>query len=271
MQLQEMLQLQPIVFRAGKAFVPTPDGLEFWWNPEVQGGILDLEFSSDFERAERDCALSYLARSEQPIFIDVGGNCGLYSLNVLKRFPDARAHCFEPVPNSQHMIEVNAAHNGLSEGLKLVRKALGDRAGTVQMTASYSAMDHLVVGDAAQELSPLVIDVDMVTLDSYCRERNVARIDFIKCDVEGAELLVLKGARQVLSAFQPPLLLEIEPRHTKRFDYSPNDIDAYLRALDYELCLPLPAGQIVRLESIGKGIELGHHNFLYLSQKFLAN
>ncbi len=271
MRLQERLELTPIVFHEGKAFVQAPDGLEYWWNPASQGGILDLEFGSDFERAERECVLSYLAKSEQPVFVDVGGNCGLYSLNVLKRFMDSKAYCFEPVPNSHQMIEVNAERNGLTERLTLVKNALGDEAATVRMTASYSAMDHIVVGQGEHELSPLVIDVAMITLDSYCETKCFERIDFIKCDVEGAELLVMKGAQNVLAKFQPPILIEIEPRHTRRFDYSPQDIDSYLTTFGYKLCLPLPASEVVTLASIGEGIEQGHHNFLYLSQRTLAN
>jgi FkbM family methyltransferase len=269
MDLQQRLHLEPIVFREGRAYVQTPDGLEFWWNPDVQGGVLDLEFGSDFERAERECAFSYMADSPGAVFIDVGGNCGLYSLNLLKRFNDARAYCFEPVPSSHRTIEVNANHNGLSERLTLVQKALGDKSSTVRMTASYSAMDHIVVGNGDQELSPLVIDVEMITLDGYVREHGVSRVDFMKCDVEGAELLVLKGAQNLLKEFSPPILIEIEARHTQRFNYSPQEIDSFLRNFNYEPCVPLRAGDIEKLPSIDKGIAEGHHNFLYLPTPML--
>jgi FkbM family methyltransferase len=269
--LQQRLHLEPIVFRGGRAFVETRDGIEFWWNPDAQGGMLDLHLGSDFERDERECVFSYLEGCHGAVFIDVGGNCGLYSLNLLKRFDDAQAHCFEPVPNSYRTIEVNAQHNGLSERLTLVPKALGDKPSTVRMTASYSAMDHIVVGNGDQELSPLLIDVEMVTLDGYVREHGVSRVDFLKCDVEGAELLVLKGAQNLLKEFSPPILIEIEARHTQRFNYSPQEIDSFLRNFNYEPCVPLRAGNIEKLPSIDKGIADGHHNFLYLPMRMLSS
>ncbi len=267
-KLQNRLHLEPIIFRNGMAYVQSADGIEYWWNPEIEGGVLDMEFGSDFERLERECVLSYLAKSkeEESVFIDIGGNCGLYSLNVTQRYPKAHAYCFEPVPTSQALIKINGQHNDLADRITLVRVALGDKPATVRMTASYSAMDHIVVGNGRDELSPLIIEVPMITLDSFVLERSLNRVDFIKCDVEGAELLVFKGAQTVLRRFHPPILVEIEARHTKRFAYAPEDLDKFLRDFDYVPCLPVASDQVKRLPSISEGIELGYNNFLYLPQ-----
>jgi hypothetical protein len=45
----------------------------------------------------------------------------------------------------------------------------------------------------------------MTTLDDWCHERRVAVVDFIKCDVEGAEVGVLRGARSLLKSENPPI------------------------------------------------------------------
>jgi FkbM family methyltransferase len=269
MHLQDRLQLEPIVFRKGKAFVQARDGIEYWWNPDVQGGVLDLEFGSDFERLEIECVLSYLSpvAGERSVFLDIGGNCGLYSLSVARHFPKSQTYCFEPVPTSQAMIRVNAEHNGLADQITLVGKALGDELKTVRMTASYSAMDHLIVGTASDELSPLIIEVPMTTVDNFITEHSLDRVDFIKCDVEGAELLVFKGAQQTLASFHPPILLEIEARHTERFGYAPEVLDTFLRRFGYETCIPCPADEVERLPSLREGIEQGYNNFLYLHRE----
>jgi hypothetical protein len=52
---------------------------------------------------------------------------------------------------------------------------------------------------------------EMQTLDNYFMQTGLSRCDFIKCDIEGAELLFLKGARNVLKRHQPTILLEINP------------------------------------------------------------
>ena len=268
MRLQERLHLEPIVFRKGKAFVQTTDGMEYWWDPDGQGRVLDLEFGSDFERRERECVLSYLSKvaDEEAVFLDVGGNCGLYALNIAQRFCSSRVYCFEPVPASQAMIRLNAEHNGLSDRITLVGVALGDRNASVRMTASYSAMDHLVVGNDSDELSPLIIDVPMITLDGFFGKHSLDRVDFIKCDVEGAELLVFKGAQKVLERYHPPILVEIEARHTRRFNYTPQDLDGYLRSFGYLPFRSVP-GPPEQLSSIHEGIQQGDNNFLYLDRR----
>lgn len=272
MRLQERLHLEPFVFERGKAYVESPDGLAYWWNPEVNGGTFDLEFGYEFEALERDCVLSYLASREdqETVFLDIGSNCGLYSLAVVKRFPKSHAYCFEPVPATQKVLLTNAEHNDLAERITLVRAALGDCLGFVRMTASYSAMDHIVTGDVNKELSPLIVNVPMITLDSFASEHSLTRVDFIKCDVEGAELLVFKGGQELLRRFQPPMLVEIEPRHTKRFGYKPADLDHYLGTFGYVAWLPSRDNHPQRLPNIQEGIERGHNNFLYLPQDVIV-
>ena len=269
MQLQDRLGLEPIVFQAGKAFARSRDGIEYWWNPDIDGAILDLEFGSDFEKVELECVMSYLAAvpDQQAIFLDVGGNCGLYALSAARHFPSSHTFSFEPVPTSQAMITVNAEHNGLTDQITLVAKALGNEMKTVQMTASYSAMDHLIVGKASEELSPLIITVPMITLDSFVTEQSLDRIDFIKCDVEGAEFLVFKGAQDALARFHPPILVEIEPRHTLRFGYTPEELDDFLRGFGYAPGIPAPLDKRAELPSLRDGIDRGHNNFLYLHRE----
>jgi FkbM family methyltransferase len=268
MGLQGRLHLEPIIFREAKAFVQCKDGLEFWWNPEVQGGTLDLEFGSEFERRELECVLSHLENMDREdiVFMDIGGNCGLYSLNVARHFPKSHSYCFEPVPTSRYHLSFNAQHNGLTNQITVVGKALGDESKIVRMTASYSAMDHLVLGSDSEELSPLIIEVPMTTVDDFLAECSLERVDFIKCDVEGAELLVLRGAQGTLTRFHPPILIEIEARHTKRFGYAPDDLDEFLRSFGYVPWKPSPANERETLMSLREGIAQGYNNFLYLAE-----
>ena len=59
----------------------------------------------------------------------------------------------------------------------------------------------------------------MVTLDNYIQENNIVKLDFIKCDIEGAEFMALKGGSMSLLKFRPMLLLEINSDWTKAFNY----------------------------------------------------
>jgi len=266
MALQDRLQLQPLVFEGGQAFVQS-HGIEYLWDPQLQGGALDLEFGSDFERVELDCVLSHLAAAphQELVFIDIGGNCGLYSLNVARHFPGAHCYSFEPVPSTRALLTANVRRNGLADQVTIVSKALGDEEKMASMTASYSAMDHLIPGKASDELSPLIIEVQLTTLDGFVGDHDLKRADFIKCDVEGAELLAFKGAQKTLERFHPPILVEIEERHTTRCGYAPSDLDEFLRSYDYVPWTALAKGQSQKLTNLSDGIAQGYNNFLYLA------
>jgi hypothetical protein len=76
--------------------------------------------------------------------------------------------------------------------------------------------------------------VPCLSLDDYVRERKIERVDFIKCDVERAELHVLHGARHTLTAYKPTILLECNIMWTERFGYTPKEVIASLDDLGYE-------------------------------------
>jgi FkbM family methyltransferase len=77
--------------------------------------------------------------------------------------------------------------------------------------------------------SPLA---SQLTLDAY--SAHLDRIDFLKCDVEGAELLVLRGAQQTLVRWLPKLVVELNPDWSGSFGYAPADTLAFLRSCGYK-------------------------------------
>jgi hypothetical protein len=60
-------------------------------------------------------------------------------------------------------------------------------------------------------------------------------MDLIKIDVEGAELMVLRGAERCLREFRPVLLLEIDEPNFRMAGYSRTDLFSYLRSLEYRV------------------------------------
>jgi hypothetical protein len=79
------------------------------------------------------------------------------------------------------------------------------------------------------------VAVDVQTLDGLCERAGLTRLDFIKIDVEGAELHVLEGGERSIAAFRPAILVEIEARHTARYDYRPDDIVGWLTRRGYTM------------------------------------
>lgn len=74
-----------------------------------------------------------------------------------------------------------------------------------------------------------VIQTKISTLDAYLSENQIEKADLVKVDVEGAELMFLKGATRLFEQKTPPvILMEMSPETTDRFGYGPNDLIGFI-------------------------------------------
>jgi FkbM family methyltransferase len=133
--------------------------------------------------------LAHLARASD-VFIDIGGNVGMYSIWVSK-ITGARSVVFEPVPSTFALLEKNIRLNNLSEKIIAKRLAIGNESGFALMTTNLGGRDHIVSDGETCHL----VKVPVASLDQLVTDLDPVAI---KIDVEGFELLVLKGARDIL-------------------------------------------------------------------------
>jgi hypothetical protein len=90
--------------------------------------------------------------------------------------------------------------------------------------------------------------VPVERLDDALKARGIARVDFIKIDVEGAELSVLQGAPELLRRSPRPVILaEVQDLRTKPWGYRAAEILSCLSALDYQWFTPNFSGQLEKL------------------------
>lgn len=171
--------------------------------------------------AQASPAESELARLFSPTapltIFDIGACEGEESIRFSRRFPDARIYTFEPLPANQNVIRENFRLYQVSNA-ELIPAALSNRAGTVDFHVSSGRPKDLFSGEnwnygnkSSSLLPPASatpmhgwiefkekITVPSLTLDEFCRERGIRKIDFIHMDVQGAEFLVLEGAAEML-------------------------------------------------------------------------
>lgn len=168
---------------------------------------------------------------------DIGANMGWYSIISSRLARHGEVHAFEPVP---FIYEKFTKHVALNNEAKIYCNniALGrERAGSIPMHTfdglyhGHSSMSTLNRTDYTTVLVP------MTTLDAYCEEHGIGRIDFIKMDTEGAEMEVLAGAKQLMSGSFPPIwLIELNDETCAAFGYKPHQlIDELCSYHNYEL------------------------------------
>ncbi len=184
-------------------------------------------------------------------FLDIGANVGLFALAAAKRFPDARVIAFEPSASTFRTLEWNLRLNALPN-VRAVRAALADYVGEAQMHLNAPGKDGLnTLGEPTHPACRVVSTetVPVTTLDTFLAAEGVQRVHVIKVDVEGAELLVFRGARALLESDAAPILFyEGSPLATAGFGYEPPAITRLLQGCGYRLfALSEEDGRLVAL------------------------
>lgn len=189
----------------------------------VPRGCVPLELWAGryFERRELEFILNVL----QPgmTFVDVGANVGLFSLPAARKVQSGRVFAFEPTSLTHQFLLENITLNKLGN-LYAVHSALGDYTGEAVLQVNVPGKDGLnTLGRPTHEYSEIsrTEAVAITTMDIFVRENSVKRVDVMKIDVEGAELLVLRGAQNLLKRADAPLILYEGEFLSKGFDYHP--------------------------------------------------
>lgn len=144
---------------------------------------------------------------------DVGANIGFFSL-LAARFAGAggRVLAFEPVPAVAELVREAAQRSGLADRVEVLAQAVADVSGTQDLyVVADASWSHLASrgnpGGAVQTIA-----VPVVTLDEVVAG-GAPPPDVVKLDVEGSEGDVLRGAREVLRAHRPALIVELHDTH----------------------------------------------------------
>lgn len=151
-------------------------------------------------------------------FFDVGAHCGWMSLVACHRVGNAgKVIAFEPSPPLAKILQYNKAANRFRQ-MEVVARAVADSEDQllpfylVNQGHSFlnSLVDHAAHFPAGSETRKTTIPVRTITLDEFCRRQNLEP-DLIKIDVEGAEPLVLQGARSLLKECRCKFIVAIHP------------------------------------------------------------
>lgn len=168
------------------------------------------------------------ARLAGTTVIDIGANKGVFSIYMSRAAgPNGRLIAFEAQPElGEHLRDVKLSF-GL-DNMTLVNRGLSSSSGilTMRRTSAGSGMAsfHNEASAGLQE-----IDIPVIQLDSYVKENAVGPVSFIKCDVEGHELEVFRGAESLLRRDKPTLLFECHDDEADR-----GELFGFLTGLGYD-------------------------------------
>jgi FkbM family methyltransferase len=198
----------------------------------VRRNCNDRKFEPEVE------ALAALIRHGSFCF-DVGGAYGRYAFPLSRMVgPEGRVYSFEPGSYSHKVFSFVKFFFGL-KNVELIKKAVSNRQGRIELCLPPkrsgklgTSLAHIHTGTKEDSFCETV---DMLTLDDFVRSVNLPRLDLIKCDTEGSELLVFQGAQAAIDRFRPIVLMEIDASNLVRWGQKPSDVLDFFRQWDYRL------------------------------------
>ncbi|MGQ9920443.1 MAG: FkbM family methyltransferase [Desulfobacca sp.] len=166
-------------------------------------------------------------------FWDVGANIGYFALLAATVVgPQGCVLAWEPGRQAFQRLQENIALNKFPQ-ITALDVAAADREGTARLYGDLSQADtgaNLFQGGDRQEWE----EVRTIPLDTFLHDHPYPPPQFLKIDVEGAELAVLRGAETILTTHTPLLLVEMEDKTLRPAGLTKQDIADFLRSLGYQ-------------------------------------
>lgn len=238
--------ISKIVIGDSRVSMTCRDGIEIICDPNDKrlAPIDALNFNT-YEKTELEIAIK-LIENNFSVF-DIGANVGWYSLHFSKKFPNARILAFEPVKKTFDYLLENIHING-TKNISAYNFGFSEEAGTETFYFRNEESVSASMVDLKDDKKARKIKCKMVCLDDFS-SRNNLKIDFIKCDIEGSELLAIKGGRKAISKHKPIIFMEMLRKWSAKFNYHPNELINLLNDMGY-LCFKIKNGRLSKFKKM---------------------
>ena len=176
-------------------------------NYPEKGGDLDLSGENWF--------IANVLAQQCGVCLDIGANKGEYSLELLRNTPATQVYSIEPLPQELAVLRTRLAP--YAQRCVIVPCAISNVSGKATLRYNPSATETASISAATNGSAyrhDSEVTVNAMTIDDLVAHYNIAAVDFIKIDVEGAEMLCLQGARRTIERLRPRFIqLEFHWHH----------------------------------------------------------
>jgi FkbM family methyltransferase len=261
--------LRSIAIDSSGAWLLLENGLKLAWNPIDKKSAPNVLVN---EGQYEHCLATSLLRlcADSRTVLDIGANIGYYSLNIAQNARSVNnnvvVYAFEPAPENVKALNKNIQENALSEYIVVVPCCVGDRDCVQTLYLPKNRYTAASTRDLHPETTSTQVVVDQIVLDSFILENSIQHVDFIKVDVEGAELFVLNGGLKTIERDRPIMILELLRKWSAQFGYHPNQVFSILKNLEYSM-FAIGNTQLSRIERMTD--ETTETNFLFIPSEKL--
>lgn len=214
----------------GILFTSKEDGIKiFCTSTDKRTAPFEIMNFGEYEAGDAD--LLYSLINDGDTIFDIGANIGWYSISMAKRFPGSVIYAFEPLPATFSNLQKNI---GINELKNVVQNNFGFS--SEEKTLTFYSSPHTSVSNSARNITgddeAVVTECKVKKMDDFVSAEKL-KVDFIKCDVEGAELFVFQGGLDTINEHKPVVFTEMLRKWSAKFNYHPNDIIDLFSKLGY--------------------------------------
>lgn len=200
-----------------------------------------VKYKKSFEYSTLELFSNLIKKGD--VIIDVGANSGLYSIFYSRLAGnEGKVYAFEPDPNTFLLLKENLQLNNCIN-VNTYNFALSNKESKIQMVSFNLEKINLKDNDSFKYIKEIPEDqvdndkgyINAYRLDDLQEFQTLSKIDIIKIDVEGAELLVLEGSRDIILKHKPIIVFELSGQWTARFNYKPFQVLVFFNSLGYEM------------------------------------
>ena len=194
--------------------------------------------------------------------IDVGGAYGRYAFPLSMIVgPEGKIFSFEPGRYSYRVLRIVKWFHRL-KNVFIYKLAISDKKGSVNLCLPVKKTGKIgaslaFISETGQD-NAVCEAVDMTTIDDFCKDNGVNGVSFIKCDTEGSEFLVFRGAQGAIKRSRPVVLTEVDIGNMSRYGYKPSDLEDFFSPLGYKIFAYKSGGFV----SIKRIVENGNYFFV---------
>jgi len=156
------------------------------------------------------------------VIVDCGANIGYYSLITAKITGKyGKVYAFEPDPDNYQLLVDNIKNNGFTNIIP-IKKAVSNKSGRRKLFSDEKNFGNISFSEDNINEKILSIYAETISLDDYFKNIvNNSKVDFIKMDVEGAEGLIMEGAKNILISNDLKIFMEFSPNRITNIGVDP--------------------------------------------------
>lgn len=167
------------------------------------------------------------------VFFDIWTNIWFFSLLWWKKISTWKIYSFDADKNMVDLLNKSILINKFNN-IEVYNNAIWEINTVMKFNIQEDPAFNSLWKVSNQKLAKTV-DVECITLDDFIKNKDIPKIDFIKIDIEWAELLALKWMIHLLNKYKPVLSLEVADNTFSYFDYTSKDLLDFMKSIWYKI------------------------------------